>query len=174
MMCVRLDLTMDYLKAFERNGVELLHIDVMDGTFVPNITIGVDYVKQLREISRQPFDFFLRIGYNGKDTLSDDTLISSRITACRFCRNDPISAVDLKADRWIFPCKVIFSAGLCTEKPEGIMIVFASIAVVQRHDINAVLICKSNAHQLFLFQKSGNLCGIVHSAVFAAHDMLHF
>lgn len=61
MMCVRIDLTMDYLKAFERNGVELLHIDVMDGTFVPNITIGVDYVKQLREISKQPFDFHFMV-----------------------------------------------------------------------------------------------------------------
>ena len=61
MMCVRLDLTMDYLRAFERNDVELLHIDVMDGTFVPNITIGVDYVKQLREISRQPFDFHFMV-----------------------------------------------------------------------------------------------------------------
>lgn len=61
MMCVRLDLTMEYLKAFERNNVELLHIDVMDGTFVPNITIGVDYAKQLREISRQPFDFHFMV-----------------------------------------------------------------------------------------------------------------
>lgn len=61
MMCVRLDLTMDYLKAFERCGVELLHIDVMDGSFVPNITIGVDYVKQLREISRLPFDFHFMV-----------------------------------------------------------------------------------------------------------------
>ena len=61
MMCVRLDLTMEYLRAFERNNVELLHIDVMDGTFVPNITIGVDYVKQLREISRQPFDFHFMV-----------------------------------------------------------------------------------------------------------------
>ena len=61
MMCVRLDLTMDYLRAFERNNVELLHIDVMDGTFVPNITIGVDYVKQLREISNKPFDFHFMV-----------------------------------------------------------------------------------------------------------------
>lgn len=61
MMCVRLDLTMDYLRAFERNDVELLHIDVMDGTFVPNITIGVDYVKQLREISKKPFDFHFMV-----------------------------------------------------------------------------------------------------------------
>lgn len=61
MMCVRLDLTIDYLKAFERSNVELLHIDVMDGTFVPNITIGVDYVKQLREISDKPFDFHFMV-----------------------------------------------------------------------------------------------------------------
>ncbi|MCD8095434.1 MAG: ribulose-phosphate 3-epimerase [Ruminococcus sp.] len=61
MMCVRIDLTMDYLKAFERNNVELLHIDVMDGAFVPNITIGVDYVKQLREITKQTFDFHFMV-----------------------------------------------------------------------------------------------------------------
>lgn len=61
MMCVRLDLTMEYLKAFERNDIELLHIDIMDGTFVPNITIGVDYVKQLREISSKPFDFHFMV-----------------------------------------------------------------------------------------------------------------
>ena len=61
MMCVRLDLTMDYLEAFKRSGVDMLHIDVMDGTFVPNITIGVDYVKQLREISSCPFDFHFMV-----------------------------------------------------------------------------------------------------------------
>lgn len=61
MMCVRLDLTMEYLKAFERNDIELLHIDIMDGAFVPNITIGVDYVKQLREISSKPFDFHFMV-----------------------------------------------------------------------------------------------------------------
>lgn len=61
MMCVRFDLAMDYLAAFERNNVELLHIDIMDGTFVPNITIGVDYVKQLRELSSKPFDFHFMV-----------------------------------------------------------------------------------------------------------------
>ena len=56
MMCVSIDLIMDYLKAFERNHIELLHIDIMDGTFVPNITIGVDYVKQLRKLTNIPLD----------------------------------------------------------------------------------------------------------------------
>ena len=42
MMCVRLDLTMDYLEAFKRSGVDILHVDGMGGTFVAIINIGVD------------------------------------------------------------------------------------------------------------------------------------
>ena len=61
MMCVSIDLIMDYLKAFERNHIELLHIDIMDGTFVPNITIGVDYVKQLRKLTNIPLDFHFMV-----------------------------------------------------------------------------------------------------------------
>ena len=61
MMCVRLDLTMEYLKAFERNNVELLHIDVMDGNFVPNITFGPDFVARIRRESMLIFDVHLMI-----------------------------------------------------------------------------------------------------------------
>lgn len=43
------------------NGADLLHLDVMDGHFVPNITIGPPVVKALRKTTRIPFDCHLMI-----------------------------------------------------------------------------------------------------------------
>lgn len=43
------------------NGADILHLDVMDGQFVPNITIGPGIVKACREHSRLPFDCHLMI-----------------------------------------------------------------------------------------------------------------
>ena len=34
---------------FEKNNIEFLHVDVMDGTFVPNLAYGPDFVKRLRK-----------------------------------------------------------------------------------------------------------------------------
>jgi ribulose-phosphate 3-epimerase len=47
--------------AIEKAGADYIHIDVMDGNFVPNITIGNEVVKNLRKISTLPFDVHLMI-----------------------------------------------------------------------------------------------------------------
>jgi ribulose-phosphate 3-epimerase len=45
----------------ERGGADLIHVDVMDGHFVPNITIGPPVVKALKRVSRIPLDVHLMI-----------------------------------------------------------------------------------------------------------------
>jgi ribulose-phosphate 3-epimerase len=49
------------IAAVERGGAELIHVDVMDGHFVPNITIGVPVVKSLKRIATVPLDVHLMI-----------------------------------------------------------------------------------------------------------------
>ena len=69
MMCsnlVDLQVTID---VFEKEKVEYLHIDVMDGEFVPNFGLGVDYIRGLRELTSIPLDLHL--------------MIKTRSTSCR-------------------------------------------------------------------------------------------
>lgn len=49
------------IKDVERKGADLIHVDVMDGHFVPNITIGPDMVKDIRKITGLPLDVHLMI-----------------------------------------------------------------------------------------------------------------
>jgi ribulose-phosphate 3-epimerase len=49
------------IAAVEAGGADLIHVDVMDGHFVPNITIGVPVVRSLRRIARVPLDVHLMI-----------------------------------------------------------------------------------------------------------------
>lgn len=49
------------IEAVDRAGADWIHIDVMDGHFVPNITIGPTVVKALRSCTKKPFDVHLMI-----------------------------------------------------------------------------------------------------------------
>jgi ribulose-phosphate 3-epimerase len=49
------------ISAVEAAGTDWIHVDIMDGHFVPNITIGSGPVKWLRKITRLPFDVHLMI-----------------------------------------------------------------------------------------------------------------
>ena len=49
------------IRAVERGGATLLHVDVMDGHFVPNISIGVPVVASLRKATQLPLDVHLMI-----------------------------------------------------------------------------------------------------------------
>lgn len=49
------------IKAVEDAGAHLIHIDIMDGHFVPNITIGYSVVEAIRKITKLPLDVHLMI-----------------------------------------------------------------------------------------------------------------
>ncbi|MCM8789981.1 MAG: ribulose-phosphate 3-epimerase, partial [Candidatus Omnitrophica bacterium] len=49
------------IKRVEAAGIDMFHVDIMDGHFVPNITIGPAVVKSIRKITRLPLDVHLMI-----------------------------------------------------------------------------------------------------------------
>lgn len=49
------------IKLVERNGADWIHVDVMDGHFVPNITIGIPVVKSIKKVTTLPLDVHLMI-----------------------------------------------------------------------------------------------------------------
>lgn len=49
------------IKLVERNGADWIHVDVMDGHFVPNITIGIPVVKSIKKVTILPLDVHLMI-----------------------------------------------------------------------------------------------------------------
>ncbi|MDI6844084.1 MAG: ribulose-phosphate 3-epimerase [Anaerosomatales bacterium] len=57
------------VEAVERAGADLIHVDVMDGHYVPNLTIGPPVVKALKRIAHVPLDVHLMID-NPDDTVS--------------------------------------------------------------------------------------------------------
>ena len=62
----------------EKSGADWIHIDVMDGHFVPNITIGAPVVKNIRKVTKLPLDVHLMIE-NPEKYLDDFALAGSDI-----------------------------------------------------------------------------------------------
>ncbi len=51
----------DTLKSFERAKIEYIHVDIMDGNFVPNFTLGTDFCKGLKMGTEIPLDIHLMV-----------------------------------------------------------------------------------------------------------------
>jgi len=54
------------IEAVEKGGAGVLHVDVMDGHFVPNITIGLPVVKSIAKATKLPIDAHLMISDPGQ------------------------------------------------------------------------------------------------------------
>lgn len=51
----------EHIKQLDAYGADMIHIDVMDGMFVPNISFGIPIIKSVRELTKLPFDVHLMI-----------------------------------------------------------------------------------------------------------------
>jgi ribulose-phosphate 3-epimerase len=60
-MCADFIHLKDNIRILEQAGVEYLHFDIMDGSFVPNFTFGPDFISSVREITDIPFDIHLMV-----------------------------------------------------------------------------------------------------------------
>ncbi len=85
----------DDIKAVEKAGADWIHVDVMDGVFVPNITIGPLVVRSIRPVTGLPLDVHLMIQspekYIKSFAQAGSDLITFHVEACP----DPEKAVDL-------------------------------------------------------------------------------
>lgn len=60
-MCADFFALGECIRAFEENGIEYIHVDIMDGSFVPNFTLGTDFVKKLKANTSIPLDIHFMI-----------------------------------------------------------------------------------------------------------------
>ncbi len=54
------------IKEIEKAGIDYLHVDIMDGSFVPNITLGFDLINQVKKITDIPLDVHMMVNEPSK------------------------------------------------------------------------------------------------------------
>lgn len=90
------------IKTLEENGADMLHIDVMDAHFVPNLTFGPDFIKAMQAVTTMPVDVHLMV--------DDPELIMSKFPVRK---GDIVSPhIEVKKDYRALAAKVHETGGL--------------------------------------------------------------
>ncbi len=66
LMCADLTNLIDSIKDLEKAGIDYLHIDIMDGSFVPNITLGFDLINSIKKVTNIPLDIHMMVNEPSK------------------------------------------------------------------------------------------------------------
>lgn len=93
------------IKLIEDNGADWIHVDVMDGHFVPNITIGIPVVKALKRFAKKPLDVHLMID-NPEKYIEDFAKAGSDIITFHYEAVNPEHIEEICKKIKSFGCKV--------------------------------------------------------------------
>ena len=66
LMCADLMNLENSVRELEKAGIDYLHIDIMDGSFVPNITLGFDFINAVKNITDIPLDVHMMVNEPGR------------------------------------------------------------------------------------------------------------
>lgn len=66
LMCADLTRLIDSIKELEKADIDYLHIDIMDGAFVPNITLGFDLINAIKSVTDIPLDIHMMVNEPSK------------------------------------------------------------------------------------------------------------
>src|SRR5437764_13408181 len=70
----------EQIESAERGGATLIHVDVMDGHFVPNLTVGLPVVRSLARATQLPLDAHLMISEPGLSATNSSRPAAQRVS----------------------------------------------------------------------------------------------
>ena len=118
----------DEVKAVEQGGADWIHIDVMDGNFVPNITVGPLVVEALRKVTELPLDVHLMIQnpdqFIGEFASAGADIISVHVETCPHLHRTVqlIKEQDIKAGVVLNPATAVFHLDEIIEEVDMVLL----------------------------------------------------
>lgn len=118
----------DEVRAVEQGGADWIHIDVMDGNFVPNITVGPLVVEALRKVTELPLDVHLMIQnpdqFIGEFASAGADIISVHVESCPHLHRTVqlIKEQDIKAGVVLNPATAVFHLDEIIEEVDMVLL----------------------------------------------------